>query len=268
MLVVRLDRVFALCYRYLLVLSRSSFRVMDIVFWPVMDLLVWGFVSSYFAKSGGVVSPAVSFLVGGIIFFNVLYRAQQSISVSFLEDLWSRNLLSIFVSPITVAEFVSATYVVGVAQSVTVTIIMSLMASLLYAFDIFSMSWYLIPLFVNLLVMGWWLGLGTTAFILRYGYQAEALAWAVPFLLQPVSAVFYPVSVLPTALQAIAWLLPSTYVFEGMRNILQGGADSTSTLYLVKAALFNLLYWTVTVVFFGKMLSRARERGSLAKIVV
>ncbi len=265
MLTVRPDRVAGLCYRYYLVLSRSSFRVMDIVFWPVMDLLVWGFVSNYFSSLGGSAPQAVTFLVGGIIFFNVLYRAQQSISVSFLEDLWSRNLLSIFVSPITVAEFVSATYVVGVAQALAVTFIMSVLAAFLYAFNMLSLSWYLIPLFVNLLVMGWWLGLGTTALILRYGYQAEALAWAVPFLLQPVCAVFYPVSVLPGWLQSVAWFVPATHVFEGMRHILGGG--NQCSLYLIKASLLNLLYWVATTAFFGAMINRARERGSLAKIV-
>lgn len=265
MILIRPDRVAGLVYRYYLVLSRSSFRVMDIVFWPVMDLLVWGFVSSYFLGFGNAAPAAVTFLIGGIIFFNVLYRAQQSISVSFLEDLWSRNLLSIFVSPVTVSEFVSATYMVGLAQAVAVLLIMSVIAVLLYHYNILTLSFFIVPLFVNLLVMGWWLGLLTVGCILRYGHQAEALAWAVPFLLQPLCAVFYPVSVLPMPMQKIAWFIPATHVFEGMRYILAGGKNPDG--YLLWACGLNALYWTASVVFFGAMLARARERGSLAKIV-
>ncbi|MBK9200981.1 MAG: ABC transporter permease [Candidatus Obscuribacter sp.] len=265
MLLIRPDRVAGLVYRYFLVLSRSSFRVLDIVFWPVMDLIVWGFVSNYFNSIGKNTPSAVTFLIGAIIFFNVLHRAQQSISVSFLEDMWSRNLLSIFIAPITVGEFVSATYTLGILQAVAVMTITSIMAALLYSFDMFSLSWYLIPLFVNLLVMGWWLGLLTTACILRFGYQAEALAWAIPFLLQPISAVFYPLSILPQWLQPVALMVPATHVFEGLRYIISGGTNAAH--YLWTAAALNLVYWTLTTIFFGAQIQRARVKGSLAKLV-
>jgi len=275
MILVRPARVRGLCARYFYIYTRSGFRVLDIVFWPVMDLIVWGFVAKYFmrldtgANASGAASGvpgAITFLIGAIIFFNILYRAQQSISVSFLEDLWSRNLLNIFVAPITVAEFVAATYVVGIAQIAVVSSLMSGLAYLLYAFNILSLSFALIPLFLNLLVMGWSLGMMTTALVFRFGHQAEALAWAVPFLIQPISAVFYPVSVLPSWLQPVAYMVPATYVFEGMRHVLGGHADITQ--YLLTASGLNLLYFVLISFFFGGMLNNARERGALAKLVV
>lgn len=265
MITIRPSRLSGLCLRYLLVYSRSSFRVLDIVFWPVMDLLVWGFVSSYFISLGRSAPTAVTFLIGAIIFFNILYRAQQSISVSFLEDLWSRNLLNIFVAPITVAEFVGATYLVGLVQITAVGLTMSVLAYFLYAYNILSLGIFLVPLFLNLLVMGWSLGMLTTALVLRFGYQAEALAWAVPFLVQPVSAVFYPVSVLPAWLQPVAKIVPASHVFEGMRHVLAG--DTNIGSYLLCASGLNLVYWLFSLVFFGAMLTRARERGALAKLV-
>ncbi len=281
-LLVRPSRVRGLCSRYFYIYTRSGFRVLDIVFWPVMDLVVWGFVAKYFmrldtttsataaaasATAGGAsAGGAITFLIGAIIFFNILYRAQQSISVSFLEDLWSRNLLNIFVAPITVAEFVAATYVVGIAQIAVVSTLMSVLAYFLYTFNILTLSFALIPLFLNLLVMGWSLGMMTTALVFRFGHQAEALAWAVPFLIQPVSAVFYPVSVLPTWLQPVAYLVPATYVFEGMRHVLAGQGEINR--YLLIASALNVLYFVLVSFFFGGMLNNARERGALAKLVV
>ena len=267
MFLIRPDRVAGLCNRYFYIFARSGFRALDIVFWPVMDLLVWGFVAQYFMRLDAKNPTAITFLIGAIIFFNILLRAQQSISVSCLEDLWSRNLLNVFIAPITVAEFVSATYVVGLTQIAAVSVIMSSIAYALYSFNILSLSFTLIPLFLNLLVMGWSLGMMTTALIFRFGHQAEALAWAVPFLVQPVSAVFYPVSVLPPWLQPIAHLVPATYVFEGMRAVLSGQTSGLSQ-YLYTATALNVVYFVAVSIFFGAMLNSARERGALAKLVV
>ncbi len=266
MILVRPGRVMGLCHRYFYIYTRSGFRLLDVVFWPVMDLIVWGFVAKYFMRLDSANPTAITFLIGAIIFFNILNRAQQSISVSFLEDLWSRNLLNAFVAPITVAEFVASTFVVGLTQIFAVALIMSGLAFCLYTFNILTISFALIPLFLNLLVMGWALGMFTTSLIFRFGHQAEALAWAVPFLIQPISAVFYPVSVLPDWLQPVAYLVPATYCFEGMRAVLSGHGDITS--YLLTASALNLFYFLSVCLFFAAMLNNARERGALAKLVV
>ncbi|MFA7340512.1 MAG: ABC transporter permease [Candidatus Obscuribacterales bacterium] len=266
MILVRPGRVLGLCHRYFYIYTRSGFRLLDVVFWPVMDLIVWGFVAKYFMRLDSANPTAITFLIGAIIFFNILNRAQQSISVSFLEDLWSRNLLNAFVAPITVAEFVASTFVVGLTQIFAVSLIMSGLAFCLYAFNILTISFALIPLFLNLLFMGWSLGMFTTSLIFRFGHQAEALAWAVPFLIQPISAVFYPVSVLPDWLQPVAYMVPATYVFEGMRAVLSGHGDITN--YLITASGLNVFYFIAISIFFGAMLNSARERGALAKLVV
>src|SRR4030095_10515977 len=138
---------------------------------------------------------------------------------SFLEDVWSRNLLNIFVAPVRISEFVAATYLVGMIQAIIVLIMMSLLAQWFYSFNILTIGLALMPFFVNLLLMGWMIGLVTTALILRFGQSAEVLAWAVPFLVQPLAAVFYPVEVLPPWLQVVSAAIPATHVFEGMRQV-------------------------------------------------
>lgn len=256
-------RIKALLLRYGYVYSRNTFRACDIVFWPFMDLLVWGYVSVYLTQKS--VPSAVTFFIGAIIFFNILYRVQQALTVSFLEDIWSRNLLNIFSAPITLSEFVAATYILGLAQAFVVGLVMTISAHFLYSFELAQMGLSLIPLFLNLLLMGWALGMLTTSMILRYGHHAEALAWAVPFIIQPLSAVFYPVAVLPKWIQPVAYCLPSTHVFEGMRHILAGNPMDTNGL-LISTGL-NVLYLSVAGVVFKSMFNEARKSGRLTKLV-
>ncbi|PWT94279.1 MAG: ABC transporter [Candidatus Melainabacteria bacterium] len=253
----------ALILKYILIWSRTSFRIMDIFFWPVIDLLVWGFVTVYMLKVGNVVPSLITFLIAAIIFWNILYRSQQVVCVSFLDDVWSRNLLNIFASPIRTSEYVTATYIVGLIQSVIVMCLLGVLAYFLYSFNFLILGIGAALLFVNLLLMGWALGLFTTGFILRWGPPAEGLAWALPFLVQPISAVFYPVSVLPAWLQPVAWCVPSTYVFEGLRQYLaQGHLDIT---YVQMAFLLNVAYMVVCGLVFHFFFEEARKLGYLAK---
>jgi len=213
----------------------------------------------------GAKPGAVTFLIGAIILFNILYRAQQAVTISLLEDLWSRNLLNIFAAPITVVEFVCATYLVGLAQVCFVGLSTSIMAFFFYKFNILALGFFIVPLFLNLIVMGWSLGLLASGLIMRFGHQAEALCWAIPYLVQPFSAVFYPVSVLPVWLRPISTMIPASHVFEGMRHILQGNTQVGGEL--AWASLLNLFYFIFFSTFYARMLQSARERGSLARLV-
>src|SRR5262249_26937160 len=141
---------------------------------------------------------------------------------------------------------------------------MSVLAAACYSFNILSMGVILLPLLANLLVMGWSIGLMTTALILRFGHQAEALAWAIPFLIQPLCAVFYPVSVLPAWLQPLAWTMPATHIFEAMRQVLAGQALDAN--YLIYATALNVLYMIIAGWFFNFMFDQARKHGLLAKL--
>lgn len=256
-------RVKALLLKFIFICSRNSFRAMDVFFWPMMDLLVWGFLTVYMLKVGNALPGAITFLIGAVIMWNVLYRAQQVISIAFLEDVWSKNLLNVFASPVRVREYIASTYITGLIQAVIVLLFLSAAAAMFYSFNLLHLGIYCGAFFVNLLLMGWWLGLLTTGVIVRYGPPAEALAWAVPFLVQPISAVFYPVSVLPPFMQILAKCVPSSYVFEGMRQIIEKKAfDSNS---LVIALLLNVAYMIAAALVFRHFFEEARTKGLLAK---
>ena len=250
--------------KYAFICSRNTFRAMDICFWPVMDLLVWGFVTMYMLKVSHAVPGLITFLVGAVIMWNVFYRAQQVVCLSFLEDVWSRNLLNIFTSPVKVSEFITAAYIIGLIQSLIVAVLLSTMAAVAYHFNVIELGFDAGLLFANLLLLGWALGLISTALILRWGPQAEVLAWAVPFIVQPICAVFYPVSVLPGWLQPVAWCMPAAYVFEGLRALLAHSATSIWS-YVLPAFALNLVYLAGAGLFFKLMFDQARDKGLLGR---
>jgi ABC-2 type transport system permease protein len=253
----------ALVAKYVFFCSRNSFRLLDVFFWPVMDLLIWGFVTTYMLKVSHAIPTLITFMIAASIFWNVLYRAQQVVSVSFLDDVWSRNLLNIFVAPVRPVEYVAAAYIIGLAQALVIIFLLGSLASLFYSFSIFKMGTTCALLFVNLLLMGWSLGLTISGCILRWGPPAEALAWAVPFLIQPVSAVFYPVSVLPVWMQKIALCVPATHVFEGMRQVIETG--HVDAWHIWCALGLNVVYGVLAALLYNYFFQQARHRGFLAK---
>jgi ABC-2 type transport system permease protein len=253
----------ALITKYVFFCSRNSFRLLDLFFWPVMDLMIWGFVTAYMLKVSHAIPTMITFLIAAAILWNVLYRAQQVVSVSFLDDLWSKNLMNIFVSPVRPIEYVAASYVIGLVQALIIIFLLGGLASLFYSFNIFAMGVTCALLFANLLLMGWSLGLLITGCILRWGPPAEALAWAVPFLVQPVSAVFYPVSVLPAWMQPIALCVPASHVFEGMRQVIETG--HIESWHIWSAFGLNTLYAVLAAFIYNYFFEQARRRGFLAK---
>lgn len=255
-------RVSAIMLRHLYLYRRNIARSGEIVFWPVMDLLMWGFLTTYLARH--MAPGAVVYLLGAMIFWDVLYRSQQAITLSLTEEIWVRNLLNIFITPISIGELLAAMCVIGALRTAVSSVFLSLLAYLLYAFDMLDIGFALLPFWLNIIIFGWAVGMATMALVLRFGRAAEALVWGVPFLLQPISAVFYPLEVLPHWLQRIALLLPSTYVFEGMRTVLRTGAAPLDQLVLAFA--MSLLYLLGGAALFGCMLRQTRHKGYLSRL--
>ncbi len=261
-----LKRISAVVLRYLYLHKRSLPRTFEIIFWPVMELLVWGFVSVYIQSlSGGVLSKIIVFLISGMIFWDILYRSQQGISISIIEDIWTQNIVNVLVSPLKIWEWLLGTFIYSILKITAITTILSFIALGLYHFNLISrIGFYLIPLAASLLFFGWALGVFTSSLVIRWGHAAEALIWGVPFLIQPVSAIFYPLSVLPGWLQPIARCLPSTYVFEGMRSIIATGQMARREIFLAFG--LNIIYFILASLFFGWMFRQARSTGRLGRL--
>jgi len=243
---------------------RSLPRLMEIIYWPLLDLLVWGFLTVYLAQYRENLPGFVTFFIGALILWDILFRSQQGISVSFLEDVWAKNLLNLFASPLSYAEYIFALMLVSVVKLVTVASIMAVLAWILYSFNIFLIGISLIPFILNLIVMGWAIGIITTALILRFGQEAEVLAWALGFLFMPVSAVFYPVSVLPLFLKTLAHFVPASHVFEGMRGVISSGVFPLEELLWSSG--LNAVYILGAFLFFRWNFIVVKRKGLLVRI--
>ncbi|OGP14510.1 MAG: hypothetical protein A3I75_00875 [Deltaproteobacteria bacterium RIFCSPLOWO2_02_FULL_50_16] len=260
------SHIFAMFMRYSYLHKRSIPRAFEIAFWPVMELLVWGFVSLYIQQvAHGALSKIIVFLINAMIFWDILYRSQQAIALSFVQDVWTQNIINILVTPLRIWEWIVAAFIYGFVKILIILIILSVLALGLYNFNLIeTQGLYLIPMSLNLLLFGGSVGLITSSLILRWGLAAEALIWGVPFLLQPISAVFYPLSILPPWLQVIAMGLPSTYIFEGMRTIVKEG--SLSLDYLLLPFFLNIFYFIVSALIFLWMYRQAQIHGRLSKL--
>src|SRR6478752_9797741 len=254
--------VSALVLRYIFLYTRHPVRFVELIFWPLVDLLVWGFLTIYLQKQAGSGFPAtISYLIGAMILWDVLFRSQQGVAISFLEDVWTRNLLNVFVAPVRTVEYVGATCVVGLLRVGVTLVLLVVVAALAYQFHLTSLGLSLLPFLGNLILFGWFLGMISTALIMRFGQAAESLAWAVPFFIQPLAAVFYPVSVLPGWLQPAAMALPCTPVFEGMRAVLAGHPTPWGNIQ--HALVLNCVWGLLAAFFFAANLRHVRRAGLL-----
>ena len=259
-------RIRAMILRYLFLHKRSLPRTFEIIFWPVMELFVWGFVSVYIQSvSHDAFSKIAMALINAMIFWDILYRSQQGVSISFIEDIWTQNIVNLLVSPLKIWEWVAAAALYGLMKTTLITGLLATIAFFLYHFNLVgNLQLALIPLVFNLLLFGWALGIFTSSLGIRWGHAAEALIWGVPFLIQPLSAIFYPLSIQPTWLQVISKALPSTYVFEGMRAVIQKG-QMPACFFFIGLGL-NMIYFVLAGLCFHWMYTLARNSGRLGRL--
>nr|WP_237215566.1 ABC transporter permease [Roseomonas sp. NPKOSM-4] len=252
-------------YRHLALYRRSWPRVLELLYWPVLQMTVWGFVTAYLAGlQNDVASVAAGVLLGGVLLWEVAVRSQMGFAISFLEEIWSRNLGHVFVSPLRPMELVAALVAMGAIRMFAGVIPAVILAFALYGFGLWTIGPVLVPFFAALMMMGWAVALGVTALILRHGAGAEPLAWSVLFGLTPFAAVFYPVAVLPGWLQPVALAIPAAHVFEGMRAALLDGAVAWG--HLGAAFGLNVVWLAAMGWLFLRQFESARVRGALLNI--
>ena len=237
---------------------------MDVFFWPTMDLLVWGFLSLYLEKLALGNFNIISVLLGAVIFWGMLQQSQGSVSTTFLEDVWEKNFLNLFVTPLSIAEFLAATTILVIIRVILGLVVISLLAFFFYNFNFLTFGFAAIPFLINLILFGCTLGFLITVVIFRYGTSAQVLAFGFIFLIQPFSAVFYPVSALPNVMQFISYLIPSTYVFEGMRTLLNNGTFNIN--YALYSFGLNILYFILTLILFFWVFRWVKRKGLLLKL--
>jgi len=259
-----LSRIGAMILRYLYLLRSSWPRLLEIVYWPLVTMVMWGFLQTYLNQHSGFLAAAGGTLIGAILLWDIVMRGQLGFSVSFLEEMWSRNMANLLISPLTRSEFLIALMTMSVIRLVISTVPVTLLAILFFGFNLWSLGLALGAFFANLLIAGWAVGTLVSGLILRNGMGAEGFAWTFMFFIMPLCAVFYPVSTLPAFLQPVAWALPPTYVFEGMRALMFDNVFRADLM--IQAFAINALCLAAACFAFVKLLDSARRVGSLMVI--
>lgn len=254
-----MERVFAIVLRQSFIFLRSPTRLFSFVYWSTFELFVWGIITRYFNQIGKADINFMTLLLGAVILWNLLTRIQQTLTIAFLEDVRSRNLVNIFASPISVLEYCLGLTAFGLIHTTISMTLMTVVARGLFAYNLFTFGVSLIPFIGLLFIFGWSVGIVATALILRFGPVAEMIVWSFPALLLPFSAVFHPVASLPLILQPIAHLFPSSYIFEGMRQIVMTG--STSHTGLMQATFLTVCFWLFAFCFFLDSYKRVLRLG-------
>jgi ABC-2 type transport system permease protein len=256
-------RVRAVARRHVYVLQRAPQRWFDVVFWPVVDALLFGSLGVFFARASGTGHTGVGLLLAGILLFHVVFQAEISLATGFMEETWSRNLLNLLVTPLREVEYVAGVVLFGIAKLVLGVSVVAVVAFLLFAFRITDLGLALVPIVAVLLVVGWSVGMLVIGLILRVGQGAEILAWGLLAMLMPLSGVFYPVSALPGGLRPLARVLPTTHVFVAARIVLQHGAIPWGQLGV--AAIASVVVAGLSTIYVVRMLALFRARGYISR---
>lgn len=254
-------RIYAVVLRHLHVWRSSVMRLIDSIYWPAVQMVMWGFLSQFLAQQTSYVAQAFGVLLSGLLLWEVLVRGNLSLSIAFLEEMWSRNLGHLFVSPIRPWEMATGIIIVSLLRTLLGMIPVSLMAWAFFGYSIYSLGTPLIAFFFILQMFSWSIGLAMSGLIMRVGLSAETFAWAAVFILLPISGVYYPVTVLPHWLQVTSYFIPTSYVFAGARAIL---ADKIVHWDLMAAAFgLSVLYLVAGFQIFLWFFHRARRDGTL-----
>lgn len=256
-------RIKALVWHYLYTIKRNPSRLIDMFFWPVFDLVLWGFLTIYLSKEKLGVSFFTSMVLGALIFWSIFYRTVNEIPFQVLDDIWSHNLKNLLITPLTLGEFLVALVLASFIKLFLTLIVLLPVAFLLYAFNILSFGLMALLLFADLLLFCYALGVLIVGAILRFGNQIAFLSWITATLIQPLACVFYPRSVLPPLLKNLSYLMPPSYVFESLRSLLKGEGFSLGDL--MTSFLLNFFYFFFAFFLFKFLYNWARRKGTLVK---
>ena len=256
-----LNKIYALILRHLYLIKGSFPRILDLIYWPTVQIILWGFISKFFTLNSSFYENTVGVILSAAILYDFLFRASISYNMMFLEEIWSRNFTNLFIAPIKLSEIIAALTITAILRTLIGLIPAALLATQLFDVSIFEIGAPLIFLLVSLYVFGVTLGLLVTAGLIRFGPSFENIAWASLFFLAPLGCIYYPIEILPTWLQIIAKLLPLVHIFEEMRSILI--YDIINYPRILKAIFISFLYFTIGVIIFYLSYDGAKNRGTL-----
>lgn len=256
---INFNRVFAMVYRYWLATKHSYDRLGGMFYWPVMDLFIWGLTGLYIVKLSTNNQNVIFVVLTGLIYWLVIWRSQYEIAANLLQEMWDRNLINIFASPLKISEWIASVMIFGFIEMMVTVSFSGILVVILYNYPILAYGLYTIPIILSLVLTGWAVGFFVAAFIIRYGQKIQTLAWTGVALISPFSVLYYPLHILPNWAQKVAWFVPSSHIFEGMREIIFTGKISYDKLYISFG--LNIIYLFLAIWFFNFMFKKTKKIG-------
>ena len=261
---MRWHKIYALSLRHIYLIKSSFPRILDLIYWPSIQIFLWGFISKFFTLNSSYYDNTVGIILTAAILYDFLFRSSISYNMMFLEEIWSRNFTNLFIAPIKISEIIAALTLTAIIRTMIGLIPAALLAIPMFGVSIFKIGIPLIFLLTSLYIFGVTLGLLVTAGLIRFGPSFENIAWASLFFLAPLGCIYYPIEILPEWLQLIAKSLPLVHIFEEMRNILIN--DVINIYAIIKSIMISSLYFIFGVVIFYVAYFGARKRGTLINI--
>ena len=255
------NKIFALSLRHIYLVKGSFPRILDLIYWPTIQIFLWGFISKFFTLSSSYYNNTVGIILSAAILYDFLFRSSISYNMMFLEEIWSRNFTNLFIAPIKLSEIIAALTLTAIFRTLIGLVPASLLAIPFFGVSIFEIGVPLLFLLLTLYIFGVTLGLLVTSGLIRFGPSFENIAWASLFFLAPLGCIYYPIEILPFWLQIISKLLPLVYIFEEMRNILI--YDIINYFQIFKAIFLSTLYFVLGVAIFYLSYNGAKNRGTL-----
>lgn len=257
-----LSRILSILLQEYYILKRSLEVWVDIFYFSIQTIIVFGFFTTYLTNK---LNPATAHvLIIGTLLWEVVRVGQYSVSMNPLWNMWSRNLTNMFISPLSIAEYLIAQCFSGIIKSTIVLLTISLIANYLFHFNILHIGFInLLSYFINLTIFSWSIGIIVIAMIFRFGTRIQAFAWGMVFLFQPLTAALFPVSILPPFVRSIAMVLPPTYVFEAARASLS--SPEVDWRQAIIAFILNMIYFVFALIFFNSMFNKSKETGQFAR---
>ncbi|MFL2660357.1 MAG: ABC transporter permease [Alphaproteobacteria bacterium] len=245
------NRILALLIRYQNIAFGSFPRLLSIFYWPTVQILFWGYFTNFFMTNDNFGAwSALNIILSAVVLWDVLFRGQLGLTMSFFEELWSRNLPNLFITPLKDLEIVFGLIMVSLIRTIIGITPAVFFANFFFEFHLFKLGFFLIFLFFNLIIAGWSVGFVVSGLVLRYGHAFEELAWALIFIILPFSCVYYPLESLPVSVQGIAQILPTVHIFESMRSILIDGYVNINKIILV--LILNAIFILFSIIIFFK----------------
>ena len=258
---MRFNQIYALSLRHIYLISGSLPRIIDLIYWPAVQIFLWGFISKFFTVGSTYYSDAVGIILTAAILYDFLFRASISYNIMFLEEIWSRNFTNLFIAPIKISEIITALTITAILRTLIGLLPAAALAIPLFGVSIFKLGVPLVFLLLALYIFGVSLGLLVTSGLIRFGPSFENIAWASLFFLAPLGCIYYPIEILPEVLQVVAKALPLVHIFEEMRNILIN--NTIDWFQIIKSISIAIIYFILGVLVFYMSYFGARIRGTL-----